>query len=318
MKKILLLAILVQTFNLSFAQFGSGNSKIYNDWKEKTLAVIVYKTAPLYNRVAKNIAEKKWLNNKIEYVDFDELKSLKKRDDIVVLSVKDYSGVSIVLCLSTKMNAAFEWKFYPDKNGSFAIPIQAQYIEDYDDKSWQDDVEMIFDYKLMSTTPVAAGVERLTYSSSERTEMLFELLFSSLEKFKDGEYSFINPKKDNNLYNSEESKNLIREKILYIDKLTIPITNNNKKLIKPDGLNSYYKFNHKVVNEKELGVIIGNNQADALYLHIFYSGSFPVFSIIDIKSKKIIYCGMETANFGDTSSIGSFTRVLENISTFKY
>lgn len=329
MKKTILLIILACFVSLSFGQYGKGSPETIESWKDKTLVVIEYPTSPTYNNSVKTVVNERWYNDKIEYIKFKNRKGLKKREDIVILSVKlDVVG-SPLICLDPKMIKKDDYFFSYDKNGSVAIPVQPLYWKNSSDTSWKDENAIKFDTKLMMeykknmyNSNIISALYVLNQSSSERIKLMIDIIFNTSDQFKTGEYVFTNPRKHRLTYNKKVDIDLLKGKTLLIEEKCIPTESsspeNNKELLDSDYLKSLYKGNIKVVSEEELMIAIKKQNENEIYLILNFSGTFNLFSIIDLKDRKIIYCGMEKAKPGDTNKMQPFKRMLPNIYNHRY
>lgn len=306
MKKVLLLAILVHSFILSFAQFGEGSKEIMELWKNKTLVVLQYPNSELYNEVVSAVAKERWYNDKVEYVQYSNRENLKKRNDIVVLSVKQWFDYDIpVICFTTHMNGLFDYTFSFKNEGWAHNYIQ----EEYDD-SWS---KWKNDYKIIENSTVAKGLIILNRSSKERIKLIVDVLFNTTDKFKEGEYEFKNVKKDNILYNTSENLAILKSKTLLVVPKCLPRSKSSKKLLDVNYLQSLYKGKIKIVTEEELAEAIASKASDVIYLHLNQEISFPTASFIDISDRKVIYCVQERTKPGDASPIKITERMLESI-----
>lgn len=308
MKKIILLAILVQIFNLSYAQFGEGSKDVIESWKNKTLVVLQYPNYDMYNAVVVEVAKEQWFNDKIELVDFTKASELKKRDDIVILAVKKYLSYENmpVICLSNSVKTPQEYNFLYDKKGYVYNYVQLDRVV-----KWE---ELEYDKKLINSRGLVLGLTILNNSTKERVKLLTELLFSTLEKFNnETEYEFKNITKNSGIYNTPENLNIVKNKTLLIEEKDLPRTNAGKIAITEASLKSTYKGKVKIVTEEELASAIKNKTEDVIYLHPATELSWPTYTIIDIAERKIIYCGLEKAKFGDASTVKMFERMLESI-----
>ena len=306
MKKILLLAILVQTFNLSFAQFGEGSKETIELWKNKTLVVLQYPNSELYNEVVSAVAKERWYNDKVEYVQYSNRENLKKRDDIVVLSVKRWFDYDIpVICFTTHINGLFDYTFSFKNDGYAYNNVQAE-----NDDTW---VKWKNDSKIIENSTVAKGLIILNRSSKERIRLMVDILFNTTDKFKDGEYKFKNVKKDNILYNTPENLTILKSKTLLVEPKCLPTSKSSKKLLDVNYFQSLYKGKIKLVTEEELAEAIKNRANDVVYLHLSWEVSFPTVYFVDISERKIIYCIQERTEPGDASPVKIFEIILKSI-----
>jgi hypothetical protein len=310
MKKITLLLTLTFSVILIFGQHGEGSSETIKLWKEKTLIVIQYPNSDFYNEAVKTVSKKRWYSDKIEFVEYANIDKIKKRKDAVVLNIKNwFNYINMPIICFTKPNKPF----FFNKTGWAYINIQNDHELGANYKEWQSDYKKD-KTKIVKTTSIAYGLEKIRNSSLERTTLMIELLFNTTDQFKDKEYRYKNSKKDNGFYNISDNINMVKTKTLLIEEKSLPRTKKNKKLLQLTHLQSIYKGKIKIVSEKELQEAIKNNDKNSLYLHVKEEVSFPTYAIVNLSNKKIIYCGQERTKPGDSSIPKIFERMLINIS----
>jgi len=313
MKQITLLFILCFTVSIGFGQFGKGSPEIIKSWKNRTLIVIKYPNSDIYNEAVKTVVNERWYNKNVEYLDYANIKEIKKRKDIVVLNIKNWMDfVNLpVICLTTKMNGHFEYNFTYNNYGSAYMNIQSAHSINW--KEWYGRFKNDKSKKVKNSS-ISWGLEKIRQSSLERTKLVVEILFNTIDKFNDGEYEYKNAKKDNIKYNHENFKSIINTKTLLIPKNDLPRTKKNKKLLKLDHIQSIYNGKVKIVTEDELKESIKNKDNTVVYLHVKEEVTQPAFSIIDISTRKIIFSGIERTKPGDASPVKIFERMLLSIS----
>lgn len=308
MKSIFTVLILIVPM-VGKGQFGKGTKEISSLWKDKTLVIVQYPGYNVYNQSAKKIATKRWYNSDIKYINFSDIKNSKRKTEEIYL---DVHGQMIAITNSTMSSIDFK------KDGWAYNYIQQDFKRDWEEwtKKFNKDVNNCF-YKHRSNPYMiflAKSLEKIENSSAERTELLLDILFNTVDNFSKGDYEYWDPKKDNDFYNTKENKEVLKNKTLIIDEKCLPTDKKNPELLEIDNLKSNYRGNIKIVSEEELKSIIASNDKNYAFLHVIMDGSFPTFSIIDISQRKIIYTGQERTKMGDTSFAKIFIRALNGIS----
>lgn len=296
MKKTIILTSLLLSIILGFGQNGEGNPKIYKDWKEKTLYVYLYPNSEMYNNSVRIVAKERWLNEKVKFITIGEDSDITKKE--LKTAVFLYAG-------------GYSYSIFSRGGGKVSMYIQSNHELDWTKwyKVFKKDKE-----KTTNSSIEAWGFERLRNSSIERIKLTLNVLFNTLDKFKEEKYHYNSPKTDNSIHNTQENINIVKSGTLLMDEKSIPRSNGNSKLLSLEYVQQLYKGNVRIVNETELKEAIANKGKGLNYLHIGESGSFQIFSIINISKQKIIFSGKEVAKPGDSNSMKLYERMLINIS----
>ncbi len=307
----LIITILILQF-YTFSQYGEGSPQTIEEWQNKTLVVVQYQGFDQYNKAVMDIAKKRWYSDKIEYVDYADAKK-KKRKEAIYLSVHDLilnTGSSTTEASPVISLSRMRFALSNHKSGWAYVNVHTD-----EDFRLEQRPEWKKTFKKNNATKIpytfGFGLEILNHCSKERLSLLIETIFNTADQFEKGPFE---AKKEKTLTQSYITKSSIRTakaKTLLIVRSSVHRTKKNAHLL--EAIKELYTGKLKIIDDESLGKFLEKNDSEYTYLHLAKEGSFNVYTLFDIESKKVLMAGRENTRPSDTDN-SRFKRMIERLS----
>lgn len=311
--KIFLILFLGGT-QFSVAQFGNGGPKSIAEMKQKSLLVLQYDSAFMYNQKIKDLVISTWKYSKYEFIHADSLHNYSKRKDIVILGFKAIltSGADAgsttgrskangdklsVFCLS--YDPDYYYHPFSDLAGVFAIPNVYKADKSY----WY------------GTSPFVGG-SLVDGVPDYFWEMNYNILLGTVKRFAKAQKneSIANWFSVGKLYSKTLNPSSFKNKTLCILKSDVPDyhyypSKHDNSLFEKGALNKSYSNKIEILSDEKYNEVIKSAPKDKLIFETFFLGGGSCCLVYDPELKEVVYANCITGN----DFIGNFKKLLKGL-----